>query len=479
MTRPLTIHNQTSHALELKPIELCEDPSSKVAVNGTGIFGNWTKSANSSTSFAPSTLNLGEHAQGFSRQDVNILIEPFKSHSTNISISSNSSTPVVRLTIESKGQRYRIDMLWSKTQSQTFTPLVPDPKHQYIAIFLPETHLSIYSSANLSTWMEALQDNTPISGLSIPGTHNTPTYHKALPSVRCQAVSPKLQLENGIRFFDIRVQPEHATDISKDGLILVHGVFPISLTGTKYLRPLINTALDFLARNPSETLIMSLKREGAGSATDQHLSQILHSHYANDASKWYTEPRIPTLGEARGKIILLRRFLLHPSLQQLHNGRGWGLNAENWAYNTPHDIHGDVCVQDFCEVLEPSSISAKITYSKTHLAAAGATFCPLPGITTDKDNPVPPGPLYLNFLSGSNFWNRACWPGRIAKSVNPAMIRYLCEDHCREEEGMEVGDGGTGVVVCDWVGGGGDWDLVRCIVGMNSRMEVRKNMMVR
>jgi 1-phosphatidylinositol phosphodiesterase len=41
----------------------------------------------------------------------------------------------------------------------------------------------------------------------------------------------------------------------------------------------------------------------------------------------------------------------------------------------------------------------------------------------------------------------------------------------REREGVKrravEGDGGTGVVVMDMVGEGGDWDLVNLIVGLN------------
>jgi len=41
-------------------------------------------------------------------------------------------------------------------------------------------------------------------------------------------------------------------------------------------------------------------------------------------------------------------------------------------------------------------------------------------------------------------------------------------------EGMDPkGDGSTGIVVCDWVGLNGDWDLVRCIVGMNVKLEMK------
>jgi 1-phosphatidylinositol phosphodiesterase len=460
MAPSLTIRNLTSTPLELKLIERYEAPSSN-------------ERKRNATSSAPSAPKLGEHAQSFSQQDADIRIEPFKIHTTDIKATKHLGNETIRLTIESDGQRYRIDIPSRKTESQTFTPLVPDPRRQFTGVFLPnDAYLSIYPSANLPCWMKELKDETPLSALSIPGTHNSPTYYKALPSVRCQAVSPKSQLENGIRFFDIRVQPQSPTDLSKDGLILVHGVFPISLTGTKYLRDLTNPTLDFLARNPSETLIMSLKREGAGNATDQQLSQILHKHYATDSAKWFTEPRIPTLGEARGKIVLLRRFRLDESLQDLHDGRGWCLNAENWAYNTPNDAHGDVCVQDFCEVLEAPKIAQKIEFSQAHLAAAGSCVAPLPGVNTDAVNPVPPGPLYLNFLSASNFWRMGCWPERIAARLNPAVTGYLCTKHHLDGDGD--GDGGTGIVVCDWVGLNGDWDLVRCIIGMNSKLEMRE-----
>jgi len=85
-------------------------------------------------------------------------------------------------------------------------------------------------------------------------------------------------------------------------------------------------------------------------------------------------------------------------------------------------------------------------------------------------NPVPPGPFYLNFLSASNFWKVGCWPEKIAKKLNPAIVEFLCEKH---GEGVQ-GDLGTGIVVCDWVGEDGDWDLVRCIVGMNARLMMRE-----
>ncbi|OJD37780.1 phosphatidylinositol phospholipase c [Diplodia corticola] len=463
MTPPLTIRNLTSTPLDLKLVERYEAPGTKKA----RCLGTLR-----ATLVSPSSKKLAENAESFARQDVNIHLEPFRSQATDIKPLDREATHTLRLTIEADGQRYRIEPSHSHA-SQTFTPLVPGPKHQFTGIFFPkDSFLAVYSSAKLQCWMRELSDVTPLSGLSIPGTHNTPTCHRSLPSVRCQAVSPKEQLENGVRFFDIRVQPEDPEDASKDGLILVHGAFPISLTGSKHLRSLMHDIRDFLNHNVSETVIVSLKREGTGHATDQQLSMILHDHYATeDPSWWYTEPRIPKLGEVRGKLVLMRRFAIDDRLKAEHNGAGWGLDAEDWAYNTPDDTHGTVRVQDFCEVLETENIQIKTKYAEEHMARAAELVCPVPGITTDAVNPVPPGPLYLNFLSASNFWKVGCWPEKIAAKLNPAMIEYLCmKHHCDASHG----DGSTGIVVCDWVGGDGDWDLVRCIVGMNSFLEMRE-----
>lgn len=37
------------------------------------------------------------------------------------------------------------------------------------------------------------------------------------------------------------------------------------------------------------------------------------------------------------------------------------------------------------------------------------------------------------------------------------------------EEECGVGDGSTGIVVCDWIGAEGDWSIVNCILGFNTR----------
>jgi 1-phosphatidylinositol phosphodiesterase len=479
----LTIRNLTLNAIELKIVERFEAP--QTIDNGFVSLANLTNITRTftglmSNSTGPTSPQLALHSESFSHQDISIPIGAFETKVTDI---QSNPKEVLRLTFEVEGQRYRIDTPTPSERSTVLIPLSPNPRFEFTAVYLLKpSYLALYSSTKLESWMSKLKNETPLSALSIPGTHNSPTYHTALPSVRCQAVNVKEQLNNGIRFLDIRVQPEKPEDPSKDGLILVHSAFPISLTGTKYFRGLMDHVFAFLDANPSETIIISLKREGVGKSTDQQLSKILHDHYANDPSSWFTENRIPTLGEVRKKVIIIRRFALDGSLRREKNGTGWCIDAESWPDNCTDGMcsSGEIRVQDFYEVAEPTNIEKKIGFSTDLLAKAAQAVCPLPRDINTAASEAAKQPFFINFLSASNFWRANCWPDRIALKVNPAIVEHLCTRHNdsstlwnpdQGDERKAVGDGSTGIVVCDWVGNNGDWDLVRCIVGMNAKLE--------
>lgn len=460
---PLVVRNLTANHLDLKVIERFET----LPKHTPGFTKNFSNLFNSTSSHQ----EVSDGAKSFSHEEVSIAIEPLGTVKTEIK-APGPGVHALRLTFEAEGEQHRLDTPCPEDRSTELKALSPNPRFNFTAIYLPQhSHLTLYSSANLQSWMRNFKDETPLSALSIPGTHNSPTCHKALPSVRCQATSPPEQLDNGIRFFDIRVQPEAPQDPSKDGLILVHAVFPISLTGNKYLKDLLKEVYAFLEHNPSETVIMSIKREGTGNATDEQLSRILFDHYAHDENRWFTAPRIPNLGEARGKIVLIRRFNLEGGIHDEHGGAGWGIDAAVWADNTPNATcpSGDICVQDFYEVLETENIDKKIQYSQDHLTRAAQCICALPGSEGEKQ------PFFINFLTASNFWKAGCWPDRVAAKLNPAIVEFLCKKHNEAEQTDKIGDGCTGIVVCDWVGQKGNWDIVRCIVGMNARLEMREH----
>ncbi|KAB8291270.1 hypothetical protein EYC80_009956 [Monilinia laxa] len=474
----LTIRNLSTTPLELKLLERFESAEDKTGgVNITRI----TRSLTGFMSFnsTPTSPQLAEKAESFSNQDVSIPISPFETKTTDIEPKENQ---VLRLTFETNSERYRIDTPTPLHRSTVLTPLSHNPTYEFTGVYLPKySFLAIFSSAKLSSWMSNLQDETPLAALSIPGTHNSPTHYAALPSVRCQAVSVKEQLNNGIRFLDIRVQPQDPNNLAAEGLILVHSAFPVSLTGNKYFRTLVNHLNKFLDENPTETVIISLKREGVGKATDQQLSQILNHHYTQDSTRWFTGNRIPALGEVRGKIVVIRRFGLHDSLKGENDGTGLYIDAESWPDNCADGVctSGEIRVQDFYEVAESTNIEKKIGFSTDQLERAAKAVAVLPESMGAASTESAKQPFFMNFLSASNFWRANCWPDRIAEKVNPVIVDFLCRKHnestsSEHPDGASIGDGSTGIVVCDWVGVGGDWDLVRCILAMNAKLELRE-----
>ncbi|EXJ58898.1 1-phosphatidylinositol phosphodiesterase [Cladophialophora yegresii CBS 114405] len=475
MAPPVTIRNISNNPLTLVLVEHFDPPpdegfqmqtvttSLANITNGLGLTNTTTRKA---------VPQIHADAKPFATREVSIKLPPFTIVPTDIKAVINKPNERLRLTFQTEmGGKHQMYCPVPTEETASLVALAPNPKLRFTGIYLPNSSfVALFNTSHLDSWMKDLPDRTPLGLLSIPGTHNSPTHHQAPPSVRCQAVSPKEQLKNGVRFFDIRVQVPEPYDPHSDKLVLVHAVFPIALTGNKYFRDLYNTIVEFLKEHPSETLILSLKREGTGKGTDEQLSRILKNNYTN-LQQWYTEPRVPTLGEVRGRIVLLRRFMLEEPLKHEWNGKGWGIDGHVWEDNTsggsPGSLcpSGDICVQDFYQVMEKPSIEKKIAYAQEHLERSGC--CAFRGQNVGSKKI----PLYVNFLSASNFWNVGCWPEKIAAEVNPAIVAHLCQRHMIGEHGkVKDGDWSTGIVVTDWVGLGGDWDLVRCIVGMNAKL---------
>ena len=439
--------------------------------NVTSVFANVTNSIGlTNTTTRRDVPQIASDTEPFDRRDVQIDVPPFSVTHTDIKPFQRDIKERLRLTFEIEGgERHRMYCPVPTAETHGLEALTDNPSIRFTGIHLPDdSYVAIYSSSDLDRWMDRIRDDVPIGALSIPGTHNAPTCHNAPPSVRCQAVSPLEQLQNGVRFFDIRVQVPEPFNGGSDRLNLVHSVFPISLTGNKLFRDLYNDCRRYLDEHPSETLVMSLKREGSGKGTDEQLSRILKDHYTNP-EQWWTQPWLPTLGEARGKIVLVRRFNLDEPLKGEWDGKGWGIDGAVWADNTANAMcpSGDICVQDFYEVKEGASIDQKIVYAREHLERSGCCRYNY----EDRNAKVP---LFINFLSASNFWNVGTWPEKIAAKVNPAITAHLCVRHMLEDDNrVKEGEWSTGIVVCDWVGLDGDWDLVRCIVGMNSKLPRR------
>ncbi|KAI0637437.1 PLC-like phosphodiesterase [Trametes polyzona] len=125
------------------------------------------------------------------------------------------------------------------------------------------------------------------------------------PISQCQVPSTPLsvQLHSGIRVLDVRLA------VVDGRLVAYHGVFPQRTPFQDILR----TVHDFLTAPATrrETLVMSIKQEDFTKTPLPLFSRLVHEEMENGPggfAMWFLQNRIPTLGEVRGRVILLSRF---------------------------------------------------------------------------------------------------------------------------------------------------------------------------
>lgn len=125
----------------------------------------------------------------------------------------------------------------------------------------------------------------------------------------------------GIRYFDIRLGKGNDPGIC-------HGDFYLFKKDGYYLHlsDVIGYFKTFLSENPREALIMLASR-GNDEATDDSVTTAFAKVMDDNPDLFYTSSHVPTLGEVRGKIVLLRRFgLVGDSV----SGHTWGLDLTEW-----------------------------------------------------------------------------------------------------------------------------------------------------
>jgi len=158
-------------------------------------------------------------------------------------------------------------------------------------------------------WMGKLKDGVKLSQLSIPGTHDTMSRFGG-PIVETQTLTLANQLESGIRVFDmrcrhVRYNPDHYT------FAMVHG----SVHQNAFFDDVLKDTVRFLDAHKGETVLMRVVPAG----TPQNIPPgrtfemtFRERYWNNPAWKDYfwqgTGQLNPTLGQMRGKIVVLQQF---------------------------------------------------------------------------------------------------------------------------------------------------------------------------
>ncbi|WZH42848.1 PLC-like phosphodiesterase [Fusarium acuminatum] len=155
--------------------------------------------------------------------------------------------------------------------------------------------------AHNPAWMAEIPDDVPLTSISIPGTHDTMTYEIGTEVLQCQNWNLTMQLEAGIRYFDIRAR------VRDDELHIYHAN---GYTGFSF-EDVVGYMNEFLDSNPSETIVMRLKQEGNGIGNNNTLTfEAAFNQYALEDRlyKYNASEPLPTLGSLRSKIFVLQNF---------------------------------------------------------------------------------------------------------------------------------------------------------------------------
>lgn len=265
-------------------------------------------------------------------------------------------------------------------------------------------------------WMENIPDETKLSSMSIPGTHDSCTQNVDMRYIfQCQDASIATQLKYGYRYLDMRLVLEKRS--GQETLVLKHNIARCKVSDSPFARTLtladvLKDVYAFLDEYPSETVIMCMKAEN--SKDDVAAVQKALYEMINQASeRWYLKNEIPTLGAVRGRIVLATRF---DDKLQVGSDRcglyfGWADQGDRTVLTDPTAesvINGreTLCVQDRYNY----DVGDKITAIRTCLdssRAADDTF-------------------FLNFTSTSGS-GAVGHPKEYAKDINLDLYAYEWE----------------------------------------------------
>jgi len=152
-------------------------------------------------------------------------------------------------------------------------------------------------------WMTGLPDSSPLALVSIPATHDAGTALGMTGWTRCQVLTIPAQLGLGVRGFDIRLRQVNGI------LGIYHGQESQKLS----FQSVMEAFARFLAAHPKEFIVMRVREESkAVNPTQTFEAAFAKQTQAEPFGKLFyhatSRTEIPTIGQVRGKIVLLDNY---------------------------------------------------------------------------------------------------------------------------------------------------------------------------
>jgi len=224
-------------------------------------------------------------------------------------------------------------------------------------------------SKPISDWLGLIKDDTKVCNLSIPGTHDSMTgmgfYQPTLKYIFnatsiSQVTTLQQQMENGIRFFDMRpvvsIDTLQQDPKKRQILRMAHGISEIDVT----LEQTLDQMKSYLNTHKSEFFIVKMQADNGMESQVRWivlLKQVLNLDKYKDLFVTNWKPEI-TVGEMRGKILLMSRY----DFSELADAASFPSVVCTWSEEDP-DIDENINenVQTGCEIFLPTDKTVNTT----------------------------------------------------------------------------------------------------------------------
>ncbi|XP_068603711.1 1-phosphatidylinositol phosphodiesterase [Brachionichthys hirsutus] len=166
-------------------------------------------------------------------------------------------------------------------------------------------------------WMASIPDGTPVSAVSIPGTHESLSLHGG-PLTVSQVWDLDKQLQVGLRYFDLHAGiwvPTEKHVYIRDGRWMIWQ--------QTQLDEVLQSMLNFLDINRSETVLLKVEIHGL---YKEEVRELIMTLILKFKDKIWTNASVPNMKQARGKVIFLQSKTFHDGVTNqrsffIHGGR--------------------------------------------------------------------------------------------------------------------------------------------------------------
>lgn len=279
----VTLHLPTSNEADTEA-DVKDVTIARVSIKGTGVAGSFSADLNDwdGSSAYNGTVNSGS----ISRDEIVIRINAKDANDNERPVTLKAGGSLTFTVFLKPGANldnlqigFASDLLGQNTQYKSLESagIVALKKNEISNLRLPVNFTS--EPVDYAHWMQQMNDDTPISGISLPGTANSFSADASSNNYKTQNLTFEQQWTAGIRAFEIVTDRANNTSGTGFGdLVLQCGKQDVA--GTPTVSATVNNILAKLAANPYETamLIFTYQPEGSSPARrgPQYMQQLIN-----------------------------------------------------------------------------------------------------------------------------------------------------------------------------------------------------------